>query len=207
MADEPKTGEMPTGQPAGDTANQPPAGESQQAATGDAKQELELMRAALKKANAEAAERRKKLDAYEKAEADRKAADLSEVERAKKALADAQEAAKKMQAELSESRIKAAIEMEAVKMGFYDAADARALVDMSAVEIDEAGKVKGAADALKALAKARPYLLKPAQTAQSDTDASKRGKGESGMSEDEVREFAAIYGLRPEYVKQAMTKK
>ena len=45
--------------------------------------ELERTRDALKKANKEAADRRKKLDAFEKTEADRKAAELSEVDRLK----------------------------------------------------------------------------------------------------------------------------
>ena len=52
--------------------------------------ENQRMQAALKEANKEAAARRKKLEEYEKAEADRKLAELSETERLKQELAAAQ---------------------------------------------------------------------------------------------------------------------
>lgn len=54
------------------------------------KAENERIQAALKEANQEAAKRRKQLDAFEKAEAERKAAELSEMDRLKQALAQAQ---------------------------------------------------------------------------------------------------------------------
>ena len=45
--------------------------------------ELEQVKAALRKANSESAERRKKLEAFEKAEAERKAAEMTETDRYK----------------------------------------------------------------------------------------------------------------------------
>ncbi len=75
MADEPKVGVTPEPQ----APEQPKASETP-AAIDPA--EFAKVQAALKEANREAAERRKKLDAYEKAEAERKQAEMTEVERA-----------------------------------------------------------------------------------------------------------------------------
>lgn len=88
MSNQPVTpGEMPTTpEPEKVTVAQPepkPALTPEQALA-----ELEATRKALKDANREAAERRKKLEAYEKAEAEKAAAELSETERLKKQLED-----------------------------------------------------------------------------------------------------------------------
>ena len=88
MSNQPVTpGEMPTTpEPEKVTVAQPepkPALTPEQALA-----ELEATRKALKDANREAAERRKKLEAYEKAEAEKAAAELSETERRKKQLED-----------------------------------------------------------------------------------------------------------------------
>ena len=56
----------------------------------EVKAELERTQVALKKANSEAAKRRKQLDAFEKAEQERKDAELSETERLKKELDESQ---------------------------------------------------------------------------------------------------------------------
>lgn len=82
------TGEMPT-TPAVEKAadNQT---EAKPAVTVEVLQaELEAARKALKDANREAAERRKKLDAIEKAEKDKADAELSEAEKLRRELADA----------------------------------------------------------------------------------------------------------------------
>ncbi len=74
MADETKEGAMPEPQDTGnEQASETPA------STDPA--EIERIRLALKKANAEAAAYRKKADAFEKAEADRKAAEMTEAEK------------------------------------------------------------------------------------------------------------------------------
>ena len=96
--------------------------------------QAELARAqdALKKANAEAAERRKRLQTLEQAEQQRKAAQLSEAE---KATAEA-ERAKSLEAELRKTRAGYEIAKAAARLGVPEELAAR-LVD---VEFDEAGQ-------------------------------------------------------------------
>ena len=61
--------------------------------------ELDKVQKALREANSESAARRKKLEAFEKAEADRKQAELSEVEKIQAQLKEAQERAAKLERE------------------------------------------------------------------------------------------------------------
>jgi predicted component of type VI protein secretion system len=63
------------------------------------------------------------------------------------------------QTALQTERIKNAVIAEASKLGFADPDDAYTLVTLSEIEIDDAGKVNGAAEAIKKLAEAKPYLL------------------------------------------------
>lgn len=103
MTDETK-GEMPTTEPAGEMPAVQPTPEPESAKPEDLAAELEKARAALKSANKEAAERRKKLEAYEQEEVKRKEEELSEVERLTKQLAEAQTSLKaKERAELRAS--------------------------------------------------------------------------------------------------------
>lgn len=101
-----------------------------------------------------------RLRELEKAEKEREDADKSEVARLadtnkqlESDLAKAQEANKKLV-------IDHAILAEAGQHGFEDPNDALRFVDRSEIEIGEDGKVEGAAEAVKALAKAKKYLLK-----------------------------------------------
>jgi chromosome segregation ATPase len=96
MAD--TVGEMPKPQPT--AASETPAAAPQ--AQSDLAAELERTRAALKQANSEAAERRKRLEALETAEAKKKESELSEVEKLTKRLQEAE--AKLSQKEKTEAR-------------------------------------------------------------------------------------------------------
>ena len=116
--------------------------------------ELERTRAALKAANAESAARRKKLEAYQAFD--------DELSRVKAELADARAAADSAKAQARQAAIQFAVELEAGKQKFQDPADALSLADLSAVQVADNGAVTGAAEAVKALADKRPYLLKPA---------------------------------------------
>ena len=86
MTDQGNTpGEMPAA-PVADTTNaQPPASAP---TTAEMATELEKTRAALKAANKEAADRRKRLEELETAETKRKESEMSEVDKLKKALAE-----------------------------------------------------------------------------------------------------------------------
>ncbi len=123
--------------------------------------ELERTRAALKTANKEAAERRKKLEEIESNEAKRKEAELTEVQKAAKRAEDAENSLKQVKDRYRTNAIRNEIKLYAQNAGFVDTNDAIALVDMSGVDFDEANdKVTGAKEAIDALAKAKPHLLK-----------------------------------------------
>jgi len=124
--------------------------------------ELAQTRAALRRANKEAAERRKRLQAIEEAEAKRKEAELSEVEKAKKRAEEAEARLEKLQSEMEQQAIRHAMMIEASNLHFYNPEEAIRLADLSLVEIDDEGRVKGAKAALEALAKQSPYLIKSA---------------------------------------------
>ena len=134
--------------PAADAAAQVPASLAGMAA------ELEKTRAALKAANAESAARRKKLEAFEAFD--------DELTRVKKELAEAKAQAEETKARARATAIRHAIETAAAGLNFQDPADAITLADTAAVQVAEDGTVTGAAEAVKALADKRPYLLKPA---------------------------------------------
>ncbi len=123
--------------------------------------ELERTRAALKTANKEAAERRKKLEEIESTEAKRKESELTEVQRAAKRAEEAEASLKQTKDRYRQNAIRNEIKLYAQNAGFVDTQDAIALADMSGVDFDEANdKVIGAKEAIDALAKAKPHLLK-----------------------------------------------
>lgn len=174
MAEEQQPGEMPNGE----------NGENQTQPGAMPESELETLRAALRKANAEAADRRKKLEQMEAAEKRKADAQLSEVEQAKKRADEAEAKLEAMQSSMRDRAIRHAIEIEASKAGFADPSDAVALADISAVQYDDDGKVSGADAAVKALAKAKPHLVKAAQPPP-NTNGRDGGKAQ-GPSMDEI---------------------
>ena len=124
--------------------------------------ELERTRAALKTANKEAAERRKRLEEIESTEAKRKESELTEVQRVAKRAEEAEASLKATKERYRTNAIRNEIKLYAQNAGFVDIADAIALADMSGVDFDEANdKVTGAKEAIDALAKAKPHLLGP----------------------------------------------
>jgi len=172
-------GEMPTGDA--------PNAEKLQA-------ELEKVRAALKSANNEAADRRKKLDAFETAERERADAEKTELERAQAALAEMESKAVAAQALYARAQIENAVRFAAQGLGFYRPDDAIALLDLSALELTDKGEVKGVDAALKALTTERPYLVKAAMP--NDPDARKRNPPDSQTRIAEQKATNALYGIR-----------
>ena len=102
MADEEQV-EMTTN-PAGETPAENTQNDAQQVET-ISREEFEKLQKALKEANREAAERRKKLEAYEKAEAERKQAEMTELEKLQAQLKEAQAERDRIAAELEQRRI------------------------------------------------------------------------------------------------------
>lgn len=172
---------------------------------GDGLAELESLRAALKKANSESAARRIKLEEYEQAERERQEAELSETEKLKKKLAEAQTASERAAEEMRNIRIRHAVEMTAASMQFYDPADAFVLANLSGVAVEEGGAVTGVEDALKALAKSKPHLVKGAER-PSDLNTQNRTNGATPISEDDAKRIASVFGVRPDFVVSEASK-
>lgn len=112
-------------------------------------------------------EKLSRLDALEKAEEERKKADMTEKERleaekaeAAKKAQEAEESARKAQEAANRRIIDTEIRSIARAMNANDANDVLSFVDKSAVSIDEDGNVVGAEEAVKAVKDAKPYLFK-----------------------------------------------
>lgn len=149
--------------------------------------QLAQIQDALKKANREAAERRKKLEEFEAAETQRKEAQLSEVEKANKRAEEAAARFEALQSAMRDRAIRHAVEIEASRQGFIDPADAIALADMAAVQYsDDDGKVTGADAVVKALAKAKPHLVRTAQNPPANLNGRDGGKAQGGATMDEL---------------------
>lgn len=144
--------------------------------------EYKKMQTALKEANKEAAARRKKLEEYEAAEAKRKEAEMTEAQKLEKRATDAETEAAQTKEKMSLVLIRAEIKIKAVEMGFADVEDAFNLLDKSKIEISEDGNVNGVKEALEALAKNKPYLLK-----QPKGDGVGTGRGDKKRTQPEVK--------------------
>ena len=156
MSEQP--GEMPNKATETEATNQQQQAQTETASVSRA--EFEAIQKALKAANKEAAERRKQLDAYEAEKKTAEEAQLSEAEKLKKQLLEAQDSIKRISEQSHERAIRAEIVSKAALMGFNDPGDAIALLDKSKIDTDENGEITGVEDALQALAKAKPYMLK-----------------------------------------------
>jgi hypothetical protein len=176
-------------------------GEMQSGQGADLQADVESLKAALKKANSESAARRKKLEAYEEAERQRQEAELSETEKLNKKLAEVTAERDGFVEQMRTNSIRHAVEMTAATMQFHDPADAYALADLADVDVADDGKVSGVENALKALAKSKPHLVKSANT-QADVNATNRTNGASGISSDEANELGAIYGVNPAFAQR-----
>ena len=159
MADEQEGTQVETTEapPAGET----PAGDNTPDATA-LQAELEQIRKALKAANSEAADRRKKLEAFEAAEQKRKEAEMSELEKAQAALSEMERKATEAQQAYQREKIESAVKFAAQALNFHKPEDAIALLDLSTLTLTDKGEVDGVDEALKALSKERSYLIKPA---------------------------------------------
>lgn len=90
-----------------------------------------------------------------------KESQLSEQEKLQKRLAELETARDEAEMRARETLIKAAIVTEAARLNFNDPEDAYRLMELKALEIAD-GRVVGVAEAVKALAESRKYLIKSA---------------------------------------------
>lgn len=158
--------------------------------------ELERTKAALKGANNESASRRKKLDEYEAKEKKAQEANLSEVEKLKAQIAESQAAREQMLQELAQTRLRHAVEREAAKLKFKNPDDAYLLADLTGVEMDDDGKIKGVDTALATLLKARPYLVEMEE--KKPTPPNANGTNQQGKPDEQARlkSVAQRFGIK-----------
>ena len=189
-----------------DPASETPEGTTTAPTVEELMAERERMSVALKAANREAADRRKKLDAYEQAEAKRKAAEMTDLEKAQAERAEFETRYQKLATEFDGLRLRQSFFDEVAKQGVQFAsdqarADAYNLADLTAALDGGEVQSKAVGDALKALKRDRPYLFgQPA--APPDIGATARG-GDSGLpdvTDADVQEFAARMSIPVQYV-------
>lgn len=171
----------PANKPGGDgdagpgAASQPVSTGTDGAPAGDAMSleqalaELAKVRRALKDVNAESAGRRKRLEELESAETQRQQAQMSEAEKATataKRLNDELAARDARLASLQEQTIRYEVMLAAQAMQIVDLDAAVRLMDREQLEIGEDGRPTNVEAVLKALIKAKPYLVKQAAPAQ-----------------------------------------
>lgn len=113
---------------------------------------------------------RKKVSAFEKAEAEREAqrkaaeeAQLSEIDRIKKQYAETQAERESLLQELQQTRIQHAVMAQATTLNFIHPEIASKLVDWSELEYNEQGHPTNTAKLLEKLAKAMPELIRATQ--------------------------------------------
>ena len=111
----------------------------------------------------------KRLEEFEKAEEERKKAAMSEADRLKaekeeasKKAEEAVEKAKKAQDAANQRIINTEIKSIARALNANDPADVLALLNKSAIEIDDDGNVIGVEEAVKVLKEAKPWMFKQA---------------------------------------------
>ena len=178
-------GEMPNGSDDGKNAS-----------TDSLQAELTEVRKALKAANSEAADRRKKLQAFEDAEKKRKESEMSEVERLNAQLAEMVSTHEQLQKSLQDTKLNAAIDVAAKTLNFINVDEARAHINRDALKLDDEGNWTGVTKALETLAKERPHLIEKKVT-MPDTDGTKRNTGKAtAQDEAYMNTIKSRYGIR-----------
>ena len=161
--EEKETGAMPT--PEADTdGGKPDVNEDLSKQIAELNKKLAEQQKHIAELNQESAERRVKLKEYEEAEEQKRLENMSEIERAQAqaktweekhnaAVAEWESKYAQLETQMQEYRVAQAVEMAAVEAGFAHPKDAAALVDLSAITIDDDGKITGFEEKLKELAK------------------------------------------------------
>lgn len=158
--------------------------------------DIEAMKAALKKANSEAAANRKKLEAYEKSEADRKTAEMTELQKS-------QELIKQLETERDTAKQQA--DQALIRVAFESAARAanwshpelaiRFPYEADAISIGKDGEVTGVDEVIKALTKKYPDQVKRADDSNADIDGKKRSDKTQPDPKAHQAELAKRYRL------------
>lgn len=122
---------------------------------------LEQALDALKKARAEAAANRVKLNEYERAQQEAERAKLTKEEQLVAKVADLERAQTERTRSHQEQIVQYEVRLAAAKQGIVDPDAAAKLLDWSQIDYDDAGNPKNVGKLLQDLIKNKPYLASP----------------------------------------------
>lgn len=122
--------------------------------------DAESLMVELRKVRREAAKYRTELRKLQEAQAAPAATGDDDVERLRADLAATRSQMAERERLFQEQTLRSAVVGAAARAGFNDPDDAWRMIDHEELEIDEAGQVQGIDDALQALRKAKPYLVR-----------------------------------------------
>lgn len=154
----------------------------------DTQKQIEELKAALKKANTEAATHRHKANELDKLKADAEAAQLSEAEKTQRKLAELQAQYDTAIREKQEIATNAEVRLQATQMGI-DPRAASKLLDSAAIERDDQGNPTNVPALLKDLVKEYPFLAgkAPAPTSGGATNPPRsQSNGQQELSWDVI---------------------
>jgi hypothetical protein len=169
----------------------PPTPEETRSELEREKAEKARLQKVLNETNRRAAADRKRLEDIDRQEQERKAAQLSDSDRARQEaeetaqrLRDAERERDEAKQEALQVRISLQVEREAREIGFKYPEDVCKLIDADRIEVDENGKISGVKEAVKRLAADRPGLLVAPPTGGSPAAMTTRrpGSGPSGQA-------------------------
>jgi predicted nucleic acid-binding Zn-ribbon protein len=138
--------------------------------------------------NKESAERRRKLEAFEKEQADKQAAEMSDLEKEKKRSADLESQINDLMKQNHDLKTRQVFQSQARKMNvaFVNETardDAFGFLDLDTVGDD----LSGMESAIKDLIKSRPYLFGSEETQRSQNDGGKKSSASLGqMTQQEL---------------------
>ena len=173
------------GDPQAKPAGEMPKGsdDGKNASTDSLQAELAEVRKALKAANSEAADRRKKLQAFEDAEKKRKESEMSEVEKLNAQLVEMTSTQEQLQKSLQDTKLNAAIDVAAKTLNFINVDEARAHINRDALKLDDEGNWTGVKKALETLAEERPHFIEK-KTPMPNTDGKKRNTSKATTQDE-----------------------
>jgi hypothetical protein len=160
-------------------------GQGPQGTTEASQLDADALAKELKAARKEAAAYRTKLRQAEEDAETRKRAEMTELERLKADLEAERQARTKAEEQRQRQIARTQVIAAAARLGFNDPEDAIRMLDQSTLEVDDAGNIDGLDDALSALVKSKPYLIKSTTGTISPTNPA---GGPQRMSQEQMRQ-------------------
>ncbi len=160
-------------------------GQGPQGTTEASQLDADALAKELKAVRKEAAAYRTKLRQAEEDAETRKRAEMTELERLKADLEAERQARTKAEKQRQRQIARTQVIAAAARLGFNDPEDAIRMLDQSTLEVDDAGNIDGLDDALSALVKSKPYLIKSTTGTISPTNPA---GGPQRMSQEQMRQ-------------------